>query len=160
MFPTFAITYWDQKSGWQVSSAFAYAINFENSATDYTSGNIFHNDSCITKMFGALQVGAVGYAMVQTTPDSGRGATLGANESQVYGVGPIVAYTLGAGKPKPLTLVVKWYHEFDAKRTRDHCDRRRPANRVTRRRSWRPSCGEKNQNAQCVRGRDSHLRAL
>jgi len=87
--PTFAITYFDQKSQWQASSAFAYAVNFENPATDYTSGNLFHNDSCITKIFGPLQLGVVAYAMVQTTPDSGRGAKLGANESQVYGVGPM-----------------------------------------------------------------------
>jgi hypothetical protein len=94
--PTFAITYWEQQAGWQASSAFAYAVNFENPDTDYTSGNLFHNDSCITKIFRPLQLGAVFYAMIQTTPDSGRGARLGANESRVYGVGPIVSYTLGA----------------------------------------------------------------
>lgn len=115
--PTFAITYWDQKSGWQASSAFAYAVNFENPDTDYTSGNLFHNDSCVTKIFGPLQVGAVAYTMVQTTPDSGRGARLGANESQVYGVGPIVSYTLGAKSHSPVTITAKWYREFGAENT-------------------------------------------
>jgi hypothetical protein len=37
--------------------------------------------------------------------------------SRVYGVGPIVSYTLGAGTPTPLTLLAKWYHEFDAENT-------------------------------------------
>jgi hypothetical protein len=115
--PTSAITYYDPKSGWQASAAFAYAVNFENPETDYTSGNLFHLDSSITKIFGPLQVGAVAYAMVQTTADSGPGATLGSNESRVYGAGPILTYSLGAGTPTPLTLVAKWYHEFGAVNT-------------------------------------------
>jgi hypothetical protein len=55
--------------------------------------------------------------MVQTTADSGPGATLGSNESRVYGAGPILTYSLGAGTPTPLTLVAKWYHEFGAVNT-------------------------------------------
>ena len=31
--PTFAITYFDAKANWQVSGAFAYAVNFENPET-------------------------------------------------------------------------------------------------------------------------------
>jgi hypothetical protein len=115
--PTFGITYFDPKAQWQVSSAFAYAISFENPVTDYQTGNIFHNDSSITKNFGPLGVGAVGFAMIQTTPDSGSGAKLGANESRVYGAGPIVTLTLGNNPVTALTLVAKWYHEFDAENT-------------------------------------------
>jgi hypothetical protein len=115
--PTAAITYFDPNSHWQASAAFAYAVNFENPATDYTTGNLFHIDSSITKNFGALGVGGVAYAMIQTTPDSGAGAKLGDFEAQVYGVGPILTYTLGAGTPTPLTLIAKWYHEFGAENT-------------------------------------------
>ena len=112
--PTFAITYFDAKANWQVSGAFAYAVNFENPETDYTSGDLFHFDGSITKNFGPLGVGAVAYSMIQTTPDSGAGARFGPNEARVYGAGPIVTYTLGSNPVTALTLIAKWYHEFGA----------------------------------------------
>ena len=115
--PNYGITYLDPKTQWQMSSAFAYAISFENPATDYKTGDIFHNDSSITKNFGPLGVGVVGFAMIQTTPDSGSGAKLGANESRVYGVGPILTVTLGSNPVTALTLVAKGYHEFGAENT-------------------------------------------
>jgi hypothetical protein len=55
--------------------------------------------------------------MIQTTPDSGAGARLGSFESKVYGIGPILTLTLGGTTAAPLTLLVKWYHEFDAQNT-------------------------------------------
>jgi hypothetical protein len=42
--PNFAITYFDPKAARQASAAFAYAVNFENPDTDYTSGSLFHFD--------------------------------------------------------------------------------------------------------------------
>jgi hypothetical protein len=110
--PRLAATYFNPKTGWEVSGAAIYSVNSENTATDYTTGNILNLDSAITKNFGPLGLGAVAYAMIQTTPDSGSGARLGAFESEVYGAGPIVTYTLGG-----LTLLAKWYAEFGAKNT-------------------------------------------
>ncbi len=115
--PTVAITYFDAKANWQVSGSFAYAVNFENPETDYTSGNLFHFDGSLTKNFGPLGVGAVAYVMTQTTPDSGQGARFGDFESRVYGVGPIVTYTIGSNPVTALTAVAKWYHEFGAENT-------------------------------------------
>src|SRR5262245_27015819 len=115
--PTAAITYFDAKAQWQASAAFAYAVNFENPDTNYTSGDLLHIDSSITKNFGPLGVGAVAYAMIQTTADSGVGARFGDFESRVYGVGPILTYTLGSNPVTALTLVAKWYHEFGAENT-------------------------------------------
>jgi len=117
VFPTAAITYFDPKAQWQASAAFAYAINFENPDTNYTSGDLFHIDSSITKNFGALGVGAVTYAMIQTTGDSGAGARFGDFKSEVYGAGPIVTYTIGSNPVTALTLIAKWYHEFGARNT-------------------------------------------
>ena len=54
--------------------------------------------------------------MIQTTADSGEGARLGANESRVYGVGPILTYAFGNPRD-PLTFIVKGFHEFGAERT-------------------------------------------
>jgi len=115
--PRLAATYFNPKTGFQVSGAAIYSWNFENPATDYKTGEILNLDGSITKNFGALGVGGVGYAMIQTTGDSGAGARLGSFESRVYGAGPIVTYTLGAGTPTALTLIAKWYAEFDAQNT-------------------------------------------
>ena len=114
--PRFAATFFDPKSGWQMNGVAVYTINFENSDTNYNSGDILNLEGSILKNFGPLGVGAVGYAMIQTTADSGEGARLGANEARVYGVGPIL--TCAFGNPRdPLTFIVKGFHEFGAERT-------------------------------------------
>jgi hypothetical protein len=110
--PRVAATYFDPKTGWQATGAAVYSYNFENPATDYKTGEILNLEGSITKNWGALGVGAVAYAMIQTTPDSGPGARLGAFESEVFGAGPIITYTSGG-----LTLLAKWYAEFDAVNT-------------------------------------------
>jgi hypothetical protein len=111
-----AATYFDPKTGWQVNGAAIYSVNWENPATDYETGNILNLDGAITKNFGRWGVGAVGYAMIQTTGDSGSGARLGSFESRVFGAGPIVTYMLGDPR-NPLTFIAKYYQEFDAKNT-------------------------------------------
>ena len=92
-------------------------MNFENPATDYTSGNLLHNDSCITKIFGPLQARR---RRLRHGSDDAR--QWGWNSArckriEVYDVGPILAYTLGAKTHAPVTVVAKWYHEFGAENT-------------------------------------------
>ena len=111
--PHVAATYFDPATGWQATGAASYSFNFENPATDYESGDILNLEGSITKNFGPFGVGAVAYAMIQTTGDSGAGATLGSFESRVYGAGPIVTYMLGDPR-NPLTFIAKYYREFDA----------------------------------------------
>jgi hypothetical protein len=109
-------TYFDPKTGWQVNGAAIYSVNWENPATDYETGNILNLEGVIAKNFGRLGVGVTGYAMIQTTGDSGAGARLGSFESRVFGVGPIVSYTIG-NPANGLTFICKYYQEFDAKNT-------------------------------------------
>jgi hypothetical protein len=109
-------TYYNPKTGWQVNGAAIYSVNWENPATDYETGNILNLDGAIMKNFGRWGVGAVGYAMIQTTGDSGSGARLGSFESRVFGAGPMLSYTLGDPR-NPLTFIAKFYQEFDAKNT-------------------------------------------
>ncbi len=111
-----AATYFNPKTGWQINGAAIYSVNFENPATDYETGDILNLDGAIVKNFGRWGMGVVGYAMIQTTPDSGAGARLGSFESRVYGVGPILTYMLGDPR-NPLTFIAKYYEEFDAKNT-------------------------------------------
>ena len=115
--PRLAATYYDPKTGWQVNGAAVYSVNWENPATDYETGNILNLEGAIVKNFGRWGVGAVGYAMIQTTGDSGAGARLGSFESRVYGAGPIMTYTFGANPADALTFIAKFYQEFDAENT-------------------------------------------
>ena len=110
-------TWFDPKTGWQVNGAAIYSVNWENPATDYETGNILNLEGAVTKNFGPLGIGVVSYAMIQTTGDSGSGARLGSFESRVYGVGPIVSFTTSADPSKALTVLAKWYSEFDAEHT-------------------------------------------
>ena len=109
-------TYFNPKTGWQVNGAAIYSVNWENPATDYETGNILNLEGVIAKNFGRLGVGVTGYAMIQTTGDSGAGARLGSFESRVYGAGPILSYTVG-NPANGLTFIGKYYQEFDAKNT-------------------------------------------
>ena len=90
-----AATYFDPKSGWQLNGSAIYVFNFENEATDYTSGEILNLEGNVTKNFGRWGVGVSAYAMIEITGDSGAGARLGDFESSVNGIGPILTYTLG-----------------------------------------------------------------
>lgn len=110
-------TYFDPKTGWQATGAAIYSVNWENPATNYETGDILNLEGSITKNFGPLGLGVVSYAMIQTTGDSGAGARLGSFESRVFSVGPILTFTTSADPTKALTVIVKGYHEFDAKNT-------------------------------------------
>ena len=109
-------TYFDPKTGWQVNGAAIYSVNFENPATDYETGDILNLEGAIVKNFGRFGVGVAAYAMIQTTPDSGAGALLGAFKSRVYGAGPILSYTIG-DPANGLTFIGKYYEEFGARNT-------------------------------------------
>jgi len=111
-----AVTWMDPESGWALSGAATYLWNAENQTTDYRTGQLLHFDAAVTKAFGDWRIGAVGYAMIQTTGDSGQGARLGSFKSEVYGAGPILSYDAKIGE-RPVTLLLKWYHEFEAQNT-------------------------------------------
>lgn len=69
--PQFALTYFDPASGWDVSAAIAYAIDTENHATNYLTGNIFDLDWAVGKQIPAWKIGVIGYFLRQVTGDSG-----------------------------------------------------------------------------------------
>jgi hypothetical protein len=114
--PRLAGTYFDPKTGWQVNGAAIYSVNWENPATNYETGDILNLEGVIAKNFGRVGVGVSGYAMIQTTGDSGAGAQLGSFESRVFGAGPILSYMMGDLR-NPLTFIAKYYEEFGAENT-------------------------------------------
>ncbi|MEI9991711.1 MAG: transporter [Rhizomicrobium sp.] len=115
--PQFAITYFDPKSGWEASAAFTYVTMTTNGATQYASGDIAHLDWGVGLHFGkGWEAGVVGNVVQQVGADRGAGAQLGPNKAQSLGIGPSVSYSTEIGHT-PLSLGVKWEHDFDAHNT-------------------------------------------
>ena len=106
-------TYFDTKTGHEFSVVTGLTGNFVNSSTGYQNGTDWHVDwgasQFITKQW---QLGAVGYFFRQLTADKGTPLILGANESQVAGIGPQIGYLFPVGNMQGY-LNLKAYWEFD-----------------------------------------------
>ncbi len=105
---------WLSKSNVELSVNAGYMINTENPATHYLSGNLLHADWTAAYHFTPrFALGATGYLLTQTTPDTGSGAKLGSFEASGTGIGPIASGTIPiAGKD--LTIIAKWIHDLGA----------------------------------------------
>lgn len=115
--PSLAVSYINPQSGWDVSLAGSYVFIGRNDASDYDSGDLLQFDVAIGKQLDrAWKVGVAGYGVIQTTDDSGTGARFGAFHTEVFGIGPVVNYGFLLGK-QPLSLSVRYYHEFGARNT-------------------------------------------
>jgi hypothetical protein len=105
-------TYFDPKTGHEFSAVLGFTGNFENFATQYTSGIDSHLDwgasQFLTKQ---LQVGLVGYFYEQLTGDSGCAPVLCPFKSRVIGVGPQIGYIFPVGGMQGY-LNLKGYGEF------------------------------------------------
>jgi hypothetical protein len=109
----FGYTYFDEKTGHELSATLGFTGNFENPSTGYTSGIDSHLDlgasQFVTKQF---QIGLVGYAYEQLTPDSGCAPVLCPFESRVFGIGPQVGFIFPVGSMQGY-INLKAYGEFD-----------------------------------------------
>jgi hypothetical protein len=91
-----AFTYMSD-NGIEFSNKFMYDINFNNSDTDYKSGNEFHVDSLLGIHLGKWKLGLNAYYYKQVTDDkvgdkyAGPPLTDG-NRGQVLGIGPAIGY--------------------------------------------------------------------
>ncbi len=111
---SFAATWHDNATGWDVSGKAGVTFNGTNTATQYTTGTELHLEAAIEKTFGrAISLGVQGYYFDQLTGDSGPGAILGPFKGQVVGLGATAAHTFLLGK-YPATLRVRGMTEFDA----------------------------------------------
>jgi hypothetical protein len=103
---------WLDRSGREFSLFVGYTINTKNPADDYYSGQEFHADFALVQhLANGFVFGMAGYALQQTTPDSGSGAKLGPFMGRVIGLGPMVGQTLAAYEI-PVHLTVKYDFEF------------------------------------------------
>jgi hypothetical protein len=107
-------TYFNQKSGRELSVAAGLTYNFKNPDTDYQNGTAFHVDWGASQFLSEqVHVGLVGYWYQQITGDRGAGATLGDFKSRIGAVGPQAGYFFKADGSE-WYVNVKAYWEFAA----------------------------------------------
>jgi hypothetical protein len=112
--PDTGLTWMDEENGRQASAFAGYTINSENTATHYHSGQEFHADFVLAQHLPkGFVVGMAGYALQQTTADSGRGAIFGLYRGRVLALGPLVGKTVDLWKLS-VTFAVKYDFEFAA----------------------------------------------
>ena len=114
--PSVGVAYSNPKSGFNALLHAGYAMNTENSATDYRSGNLLHFDGAIQQIVpvgqGLLTLGAEGFHFQQTSCDGGAGAVLGCFKGRTSGLGPVLGYIQPMGK-ESLVFELKWLTELD-----------------------------------------------
>ncbi len=115
--PQFGVTYFDPNSGWELSGAAIYVINYTNPATDYRSGDLAHFDFAVGKMLSPqFKLGIVGYWAQQVTADSGTGAIFGERKLRIAGAGPGATFAFAVNSVT-VSLAAKYYREFSAQNT-------------------------------------------
>jgi hypothetical protein len=108
-------TFFDPGTGHEFSAVLGFTYNFENTAANYQNGVDMHFDWGASQFLSKQwQVGLVGYVYDQISPDTGTGATLGAFDSRVAGVGPQVGFIFPIGERAQGYINVKGYKEFTA----------------------------------------------
>ena len=116
--PIVGVAYSNATSGFNAAAHLGYAINTENSATQYKSGNYIHLDTSVQQIVplgsGYANIGAEAWYFEQLTCDSGAGATLGCFKGRTAGIGPVLGYIQPIGNEK-LIFEFKWLPELDTK---------------------------------------------
>ena len=112
--PMASVTYLNEATGLELSSAAGITFNQENSDTHYKSGDEFHLDVAGIQHFSEkLYLGVVGYAYNQLSGDSGSGAS-SSYKGEVYAVGPIAGGSIAVGEQQSLYVNARYYFESGA----------------------------------------------
>jgi hypothetical protein len=112
--PDFGVTWMDPDTGRHASVFAGYTINARNSATHYRSGDEFHADFVAAQHLPhGIVAGVSGYALQQTTPDTGDGAIFGGYRGRVLALGPLVGKTVEIESTK-INITFKYDFEFAA----------------------------------------------
>jgi hypothetical protein len=106
-----AVTWANKATSLQFNGTAGVTFNFENTATDYKSGNEFHFEWAIGRELApGVVLGIVGYDYRQLTPDSG--SVLGPFKGRVDAIGPGLSYTTLIGT-MPFIVNARHYQEFN-----------------------------------------------
>jgi hypothetical protein len=122
--PVVAVTHFDPSNGWELSGSASFLFSTRNDATDYQNAPAINLEAAILQhLKSGWALGATGYAYKQIGDDSGFGAEstkafldVGSLSAQVFGLGPIVTYDGANLFGKEVSLQLKYYNEFGAKR--------------------------------------------
>lgn len=117
--PTLGVAYANAASGLNASLHVGYAMNTDNTATDYHSGSLLHVEASVQQILplgpGYFNAGVEAWYFDQQTCDTGGGATLGCFKGRTTGLGPVLGYIHPLGEQR-LLVELKWLPELDAKR--------------------------------------------
>jgi hypothetical protein len=105
---------WHPMPAWDVSYRLHWDYNFENTATNYRSGQtVYLNWAVGWKPRPPLTLGLAGYFLRQITDDRQDGSIVGpaGNRVRVDGLGPCVKYFL----PNHVMLTAKYFREYNAR---------------------------------------------
>ena len=111
----FMVTYFDEEKGRDYSLVVGYSYNFENTDTNYKSGDEFHVDFVLNQFLSeSFGVGINGFFYRQLSGDSGSGAVLGDFKGEAAGIGPAL-YWITNISDKDVYFTLKWLSEFNVK---------------------------------------------
>jgi hypothetical protein len=114
------VTWLDPKIGFEVSAQIGYTVNFENSKTNYLTGNEFHAEFFAGQHLplwgGSVSLGVAGYFYQQVTGDSGAGAQLGSFKGRTIALGPSANFNAVYLNGPRVSLSARYYREFAVER--------------------------------------------
>jgi hypothetical protein len=117
--PNVGVTFLHPKYGMEASLFMGYTVNFQNSATNYTTGNEFHLEYFLGQHLpGGFALGLAGFYYQQVTNDRGSGAKLGAFKGTTTALGPCLTYNTKIAD-HPVGLNVRYYNELYVKNRAD-----------------------------------------
>lgn len=121
--PTVAYTWFNPKTGFEVSASGSVTLSARNTATDYqTAPEAVLEAAVMQHLKSGFAFGLTGYGYRQLAEDGGSGAeslkaatNAASLEAQVYGLGPIISYGAKIGD-RSVSMKLKYLSEFDARR--------------------------------------------
>jgi hypothetical protein len=104
------------KRGRELSAVLGFTFSEPNRDTDYDSGTDMHLEFAGKQHLpNHWSFGVVGYWYEQLTGDSNNPPVLGDFKGRAIALGPEVSYQFTRNPKRPVTLDLRWYHEFDVK---------------------------------------------
>ena len=102
------------KRGRELSSVLGFTFNGDNEDTDYSTGTEMHLEVAGKQHLPShWSFGVVGYWYEQLSGDSNNPAVLGDFKGRAIALGPEVSYQFVQNPKRPVTVDLRWYHEFD-----------------------------------------------
>jgi len=104
------------KRGREFSSVLGFTFNGDNQDTDYGTGTEMHLELAGKQHLpNHWSFGLVGYWYEQLTGDTNNPAILGDFKGRAIAVGPEIAYQFVGNPKRPISVDLRWYHEFEVR---------------------------------------------